>query len=50
MSCVAIDSRKSGFSYTLVYNMLNFSASTHCATFQQKKPFPEVLFVWEIGS
>lgn len=44
MSYVAIHSRKLGFSYTLVYNMLKLSASTHCATFQQKKPLPEVLF------
>lgn len=50
MSYMAVYSRKLGLSYTLVYNMLKLSASAHCATFEQKKPFPEVLFLWEIRS
>lgn len=50
MSCVAIYSRKFGFSYAPKYSMLRLNASMHGTTFQQKKPFPKVLVLLEIGS
>lgn len=50
MSCVAIYYGELGFSHTPEYGMLRLNASTRRTTFWQKKPFPEILFLWEIGS